>query len=316
MHMLEIANSARQPWVAYGDNYTSPSISILARHFRWGPIPVIKAQAGNVARTELGSKAPSNALTGITDATTWSGQKFMASAKWDFRIFKLHARVSLFWFVALDSVVPMTGTPGGRTAYSYFDIWHPNWWQTILVNAVAPGQMSLLSGAVKWANQKARPTSDVRPFILSPYVSFAARAGTRPGLGPTGALGNFAQPDVLVGLAKEGRDYNAEAGAARYYGHRFSWNGKGAGSGATDFSYTNDDWPQLQGMPRSLQVLHKGLNAFSAAQVYYHRPGDWREQPNFFNPLWGARLMPVSESNVWQKLGFGAVPILKQLVLH
>ena len=42
-----------------------------------------------------------------------------------------------------------------------------------------------------------------------------------------------------MGLAKEGRDYNAEAGASRYFGRRFSWNGKGGGNGAVDFSYTN-----------------------------------------------------------------------------
>jgi hypothetical protein len=147
-------------------------------------------------------------------------------------------------------------------------------------------------------------------------VYFAPRASNRAGPGPAGALGNFAQPDVLVGLAKQGRDYNAEQGAPRYFGRRFSWNGRGAGRGATDFSYTDKDWPQISGMPRNLQVLHKGLNAFAAAQVYYHRPGDWKEQPNFFNPLWGARLIPVAESNAAAKLGFASVPLIKQFLLH
>jgi len=36
-----------------------------------------------------------------------------------------------------------------------------------------------------------------------------------------------------------------------------------------------------------------GLNAISRAQVYYHRPGNWTEQPNFFNPYWRARLAAV-----------------------
>ena len=59
------------------------------------------------------------------------------------------------------------------------------------------------------------------------------------------------------------------------------------------------------------------MNAFAAAQVYYHRPGEWREQPNFFNPLWGARLMPVMESNVVQRLRFDTLaPVMKQLVMH
>jgi hypothetical protein len=36
-----------------------------------------------------------------------------------------------------------------------------------------------------------------------------------------------------------------------------------------------------------------GLNVISRGQVYYHRPGNWAEQPNFFNPYWRARLAPV-----------------------
>ncbi len=38
----------------------------------------------------------------------------------------------------------------------------------------------------------------------------------------------------------------------------------------------------------------RGVNAIARAQVYYHRPGAWREPPNLFNPYWGARLAPKS----------------------
>jgi hypothetical protein len=148
---------------------------------------------------------------------------------------------------------------------------------------------------------------------LSPYVYFSPRANGKPGIGPLGALGNFGQPDVLVALSNEGRDYDREAGAAKYYGRRFSWNGKGAGTGTTDFSYTNADQPIIPGLPQ----LRRGFNAFAAAQAYYHRPGDWKEQPNFFNPLWGARLMPVLESNAAAKLTVLTVnPMLKQFMTH
>jgi hypothetical protein len=34
---------------------------------------------------------------------------------------------------------------------------------------------------------------------------------------------------------------------------------------------------------------HMG-KSISKAQVYYHRLGDWKEQPNFFNPFWRAKL--------------------------
>jgi hypothetical protein len=43
-----------------------------------------------------------------------------------------------------------------------------------------------------------------------------------------------------------------------------------------------------------------GINAVAAAQVYYHRPGYWREVPNLFNPFWKARLYPVAQwMNNW-----------------
>lgn len=39
----------------------------------------------------------------------------------------------------------------------------------------------------------------------------------------------------------------------------------------------------------------QGLNTVARAQAYYHRPGNWHEQPNFFNPYWRPRL-----ASVWQ----------------
>jgi hypothetical protein len=82
-----------------------------------------------------------------------------------------------------------------------------------------------------------------------------------------------------------------------------------------DFSYTNKDWPRVPGLPSGLQILHKGLNTLAAAQVYYHRPGEWREMPNFFNPLWGARLIPVVQSNVAATLRFNN-PLFTQYLMH
>jgi hypothetical protein len=35
------------------------------------------------------------------------------------------------------------------------------------------------------------------------------------------------------------------------------------------------------------------MQAVARALAYYHRPGNWREQPNFWNPYWGAKLAPV-----------------------
>jgi len=53
-------------------------------------------------------------------------------------------------------------------------------------------------------------------------------------------------------------------------------------------------------------LLFKGLNVISRGQTYYHRPGNWAEQPNFFNPYWKPRL-----ASVWQ--GRYAVPFVNNL---
>jgi hypothetical protein len=50
----------------------------------------------------------------------------------------------------------------------------------------------------------------------------------------------------------------------------------------------------------------KGLNTVTRAQAYYHRPGNWHEQPNFFNPYWRPRL-----ASVWQ--GYTQFPLAQQI---
>jgi hypothetical protein len=37
----------------------------------------------------------------------------------------------------------------------------------------------------------------------------------------------------------------------------------------------------------------EGLNVIARGQTYYHRPGNWAEHPNFFNPYWRPRLASV-----------------------
>jgi hypothetical protein len=189
------------------------------------------------------------------------------------------------------------------TEWSYFLVWKPPWWAKPL---------QPLFDAIQEAASATAPDPDVRLFWMSPYVYFSPQPHSTPRAGLTSPLGNFAQPDVIVGLALQGTDYNRELGASKYYGHQFTWNGNGADTGSVDFSYTDKDWPQLGGV----SFLHRGLNAFAAAQAYYHRPGDWREQPNFFNPLWGARLIPIKETNVLANTGLSNVNLLKQYLLH
>ena len=45
---------------------------------------------------------------------------------------------------------------------------------------------------------------------------------------------------------------------------------------------------------KMFNILEPGINVMSRARVYYHRPGNWNEQPNFFNPYWRAQLAPIA----------------------
>jgi len=278
--MLEIANSARQPWVAYGDRWGNPSWILFNRHARvWLPLGC-SLEVLNVARTELGSP-PAGSKQGA------AGQVFSASAlKFNVDCLVDSAKLRIFQLATMDQIFPAL-SPGRD-----YDVKGIQGSGGIVVGKFLK---TILKGAAKVMEviaQQTAPSPSQRFFWISPYVSFAPTARSTPG-GIAGDLGNFAQPDVIVGLAKEGRHMNSENGMDKIQARRFA--STIGGSASADLSYTDADTPSIANLPA--MQLHKGLNAFAAAQAYYHRPGDWRETPNFFNPLWGARLMPVVESN-------------------
>ena len=296
LHMLEIANSARQPWVAYGDRYGKPSLSPLARHFQWKfSVGVASLGLSSVARTEMGGYSP---RSGSAQPQIWSGQRLQIVAK----AFGFTRRLNVLSLVEMDQLY----TPFPRPEHQYYLLFSAPAWLRLLVPGIRRAREAMNAAMGRYA-----PSPPQRPFWMAPYVYFSPQARVRPGLGPAGPLGNFAQPDVLVGLSLAGKD--ADAPASGTFRRRFSWNGGQAGSGAVDFRTGRG--PGLE-LPLGLDPLPGALNTFAAAQACYHRPGDWKEMPNFFNPLWGARLMPVLESNAAAKLGLTAVPLLQRLLLH
>jgi putative Flp pilus-assembly TadE/G-like protein len=302
LHMIEIANSARQPWVAYGDRYRDPALSPIARHFSWGfSVGVASLRLGSVGRTEMGGYAPHGGSGSAQRAPPqiWSGQRLQLVAK----AFGFRKRLNVLSLVEMDQLyAPFP--PAEHQYYLLFSV--PGWLKPLL-----PG-IGRVREEMSNALRQYAPEPAQRMFWMSPYVSFAPEARGKPTPGPSAPLGNFAQPDVVVGLALDAADADAEG--ATTYQRRFSWNGRGAGSAAVEMrSRGAVEIPEL---PRELRLLRRGLNAFAAAQAYYHRPGEWKEMPNFFNPLWGARLMPVLESNVAARLGLTAVPLLQRFLVH
>jgi len=97
---------------------------------------------------------------------------------------------------------------------------------------------------------------------------------------------DFNQPSTWMILNKSHKHFQSEGDQQKPWFQRFSWeNGEQTASLDTTV-----------GGPRS-SYLFEGLNVISRGMAYYHRPGDgnWKEQPNFFNPFWRARLAPVSQ---------------------
>jgi hypothetical protein len=72
----------------------------------------------------------------------------------------------------------------------------------------------------------------------------------------------------------------------------------GIGDSITELDMNNDEQPFGVG---------DGMTVFARGQTYYHRPGVWSEQPNFFNPYWRPRLASVFQ-------GYGQLPLLKNAI--
>lgn len=63
----------------------------------------------------------------------------------------------------------------------------------------------------------------------------------------------------------------------------------------------------FDGSPETLDLKNdREMFVISRGQTYYHRPGNWTEQPNFFNPYWRPRLAAV-----WQ--GKDSLPLINTM---
>lgn len=108
---------------------------------------------------------------------------------------------------------------------------------------------------------------------------------------------DYNQPSTWIFLNKHHRDFQTADGShapetrAPWYSN-FSWTNGG------DVARLNT---AIGGSRNS--YLFEGLNVLSRGMAYYHRPGHWKEHPNFFNPYWRARLAPVGQKlqNFWDR---------------
>ncbi len=125
---------------------------------------------------------------------------------------------------------------------------------------------------------------------ITPYMAFdPSREGCESG------ASEHCQPDVWVALELPKSKFNLTAGGE---------------TAAVDVQVAPPGGPA-----RASNVSREeaGAKAVSRALAYYHRPGNWREHPNFFNPHWRAKLAPV-EQGLDRLAGDAGVLGLRELV--
>lgn len=121
---------------------------------------------------------------------------------------------------------------------------------------------------------------------ISPFMLY--NAGREKHEGATGE--HFHQPDVLVWLHKSAEQVQFKKTVA------FTWKTKGQSASIDTEIGRAAEGVEGLGIPAAAANELKGVHAFARAQAYYHRPGNWEEPPNLFNPFWRARLAPIVDA--------------------
>ena len=122
-------------------------------------------------------------------------------------------------------------------------------------------------------------------FGIAPYVKFLPNSDRKV---------DYNQPStwMIMNLSPDkymqGKHWN--------FSHSNDISGTSSGSGGRNALSTDpimDDGNKFSEF-KMFNILDPGINVMSRARVYYHRPGNWNEHPNFFNPYWRAQLAPIA----------------------
>ena len=177
---------------------------------------------------------------------------------------------------------------------------YPDWGRQYVSVTAAPnnrGEHCFYNGRI------ATPCADVPRFRcqrdgnhpwegIAPYVHFDP-------VDDSSAAVNYHQPSNWV-IANKAPDKMSRA---------YTW----------DFTFTHGQRASSIDMKVGARkyTAFAGLNAVSRAMAYYHRPGNWHEHPNLFNPFWKAKLHPIEQQAVQNSLGLQVlIPLLQLRLLH
>ena len=148
-------------------------------------------------------------------------------------------------------------------------------------------------GVIAFPLIKGGPTKTMETKDHAPWPGFAPFFKFKPNAERTS---DYGQPSTWIFLNKHHKDFQSywgshQDGKAPWFS-KFSWK---QGNKEVRLDTT------IGGKRNS--YFFEGLNVISRGMAYYHRPDNWVEHPNFFNPFWRARLAPVGQKlqNFWDK---------------
>ncbi|NPC84079.1 hypothetical protein HPC49_38435, partial [Pyxidicoccus fallax] len=155
------------------------------------------------------------------------------------------------------------------------------------------GEMDVYTANVQAAQDGNHPWKGVIPFMHFEPGQFEGVCGRTAGEGAAPRYKfDFNQPSTWVALNKSPdeitnkdlKDKEAGTNAPALLNAQKKVNFK--------FASENDELV-LENNRKKFLSFSEGLNVITRGQTYYHRPGNWTEHPNFFNPYWRPRLASV-----------------------
>lgn len=156
-------------------------------------------------------------------------------------------------------------------------------------------EVDVYTANVRPAQDGNHPWGGVTPFMHFEPGQYAGNTCNPTANANKGELAkrtmDFNQPSAWVALNKSPEDVVNKANT----------DGTGTNApallndeGKVKFTFTPDsEGLEMLNNRKKFLSLTEGLNVISRGQSYYHRPGNWTEQPNFFNPYWRPRLASV-----------------------
>ncbi|MBW2731812.1 MAG: hypothetical protein JRH20_05420 [Deltaproteobacteria bacterium] len=288
--MSELANATRTPNFVFDRGTSTVGPSVLAASFGASPTAYVVADKGGQTRIVKGPASPSGVkIRAIGNDKNYNVGSAVASDDYSTSYYSEAMQGTAIVFIvgkgegvgdaisAYDKKIEHKIYKGSGESGTKFVSYTPKGSTALFMPLPAfgipiptsPENASGEHSKFKWPG-------------FAPFFKFNA-SGDR--------LADYNQPSTWIFLNKQPEDIGVGSGI-----ERIGWQ-HGRERAELDMRLGEDGF-----YPGGMTVLSRGL-------VYYHRPGVWAEQPNFFNPFWRARLAPVGQKlqNFWDQYVSGSI---------